>query len=200
MPPVTIYQKEGTAQSRARPFGYTIWALIWLAMTVCLLAVTPLILYAVFNNLLRQESAPTPVGTVLTWVIGVPAYAATFFVFPWIAVSQTMLGFTLAIQSLRKENRTRPVAGMIGNYRYGTLFPLLSTPATRLWASVGRVARFTPWFYAAACAAVLGGALLITPGTGLFGIATAALGTVLYVFASILRLRTELPLGIRERR
>jgi hypothetical protein len=200
MRPVTIYQEEGTVQSRARPIGYTIWALIWLAMTVCLLAVTPLILYAVFNNLLRQESAPSPIGTVLTWVVGVPLYAATFFAFPWFSISQTMLGFTLAIQSLRIENRMRPVAGMTGNYRYGRLVPLLNTPATRLWASVGRVLRFTPWFYGAACAAVLGGALLITPGTGPFGIVAAALGAGLYVLASALRLKAELPRGIRDRR
>lgn len=196
MPPLTIYQKEGEPQSRARPFGYTLWGVIWLTLTLGLLAVTPLILYFVNNDLLRQESAPHPIGVVLTWVLGIPLYAITFFVFPCVSASQAVLGFVLAIQSARAENRLRPVAGAIGNHRFGTLVPLLSTPATRLWAAVGRVPRFTLWFYGAACAMALGGALLITPGTGPLVIAAAALGTALYVFASVLRIRTELPRGI----
>src|SRR4051812_33050373 len=109
--------------STARPLGYFLWGLIWLLIAVMVLALPPFVLWAAFTGRLTAGGDGDGGSMVLVWIIGVPLCAWLFVIFPFVMLSQALMGFVASGLALRPENRDTQVVAFVGTRRYRMMEP-----------------------------------------------------------------------------
>ena len=147
--------------SSARPIGYFLWGLAWLVIAVSVVGLLLMVLLARINGQLTQSGSEPSTGQLaLTWIIGVPLTAWLFIVFPFLMLSQALMGFVASVLATRQKYADTVIVEFVGSARYKTMEARIDTPVMRLATAMGQLGAIPGWLFAIS-------AMAITAGIGL---------------------------------
>jgi hypothetical protein len=186
---------SSVATQTLRPFGFLLHGIVWLFLTLTLLALAAYMLFGpIWDGPINRGVLENP----LSWVFGIPVFTWGFVISPWSMFSQAMLGFVFTGQSLSSAYKDTPLSREVGAPRGKRLEAIVDTPSTRLWTAVGNIGSVPGWRFAASSLVLVIGICLVrfvdSPVADVAGWALVAAGIGVSLWVIVPRLKTPAPL------
>ncbi len=181
--------------NRARPVGYFLWGVAWLLISVMVLAMPLVIIYARLNGVLVESGMRSE---LLAWLLGVPVCAWLFVVFPFAMVSQAVMAFVASGLATREKYRDTQIVEFVGGARRRMMEARVNTPAMRVLTATSAVGFVPGWVLAISAMVVVAGIGVVLSASG--PVAALAGVTVLTVGAggAVVGIRTRVDQELKK--